>query len=179
MFSKIDYSATPLKEFKVYGCKKVTPEEPQPQIFVSTVFAKNAVIARSKFSRLLNKQFKIKPSRREIIKTEIVPQDDDFKLKNYGIHFVFRTKAGLQNGYKEVRHINRVLAVSDMFRDFCCRHKIRSSEVYIYKLNIIKDEDVRRTRVLPFVSKDVQFPVFFKVPNNMNLIVSSKADIFN
>lgn len=178
-FSKIDYSTTSLKEFRVFGCKNPTKDEPQPQVYVSTIFADNEVIARSRFFKILSSQHKIKPSHGLILKTEAVAQDNDFVLKNYGIHFVYRTRTGLRNGYKEARHINKVLAVSDMIQDFGGRHKIRSPEIYIYNIEILKDDDLRKTKVIAYTGDDVKFPVFEKVPNTLKDIVPSSTPIFN
>lgn len=179
LFSKINYSSTPLKEFKVYGSKIPTAQEPQPQIFVSTIFAKNSVLARSRFFKILNAQHKIKATNGLVLKIEVVAQDNDFVLKNYGINFVYRTRTGLQNGYREVRHINRALAVADMNQDFCGTHKIKASDIFIFKIDIVKDEDLRRARVLAYSGNNVKFPVFNKVPNTTEEFVPTSVEIFN
>lgn len=178
-FSKIDYSATPIKEYKVYGCRTPSATEPQPQIFASSIFAKDTVYAQARFLKLINKQYKIKATNATILRVEEVEQDKDMELKNYGIKFVYRTRAGLQNAYKEVRHVNRVLAVSGLNQEFGARHKIASHEIYIYDVRQLKDEEVKKAKILSYMGDDVMFPVFLKVPNTEAEVVPATADIFN
>lgn len=178
-FSKIDYSTTLIKEYRVHGCRRPSEREPQPQIFVSTLFAINPVFARASFAKLLNKQHKIKQTECEILNIEEVPQDDDFELKNYGIDFVYRTKNGLQNGYKETRNINKVLAVWDLYQEVGTHHKIPHSQVSILNIRVLKDEEVKKAKILSYTGNDVAFPVFGSHPNTKKEYVPHTVDIFN
>lgn len=178
-FSKIDYARTAIKEYKVYGCRTPTEKEPRPQIFASTIFAIDTVYAQARFLKLINKQHKVKATDALIVRVEEVPQDNDFELKNYGIRFVYRTRSGLQNAYKEIRHVNRTLAVSDLYQEFGSRHKIPSELIYIFEVKQLADDEVTKAKVLSYMGEDVMFPVFFKVPNTDADVVPASADIFN
>lgn len=178
-FSKVDYSKTSIGEYRVTACRTPTEKEPQPQIFSSTVFAKNAIFAQARMLKLLNAQYKIKPTGAVIVETREVRQSDDLELKNYGIKFLYRTRSGLQNAYKEIRHCNRVLAVSDLHQEFGSRHKIPSHLIYIIEVKQLEDDEVTKTKILSYMGNDVMFPVFLKVPNTEVDVVSSKANIFN
>ncbi|KAI4290742.1 large subunit ribosomal protein L18Ae [Pancytospora philotis] len=178
-FSKVNYAATPIKEFRVHGCKTPSESVPQPQIFASTIFAIDSVYAQSKFLKLLNKQHGIKSTAATILRVEEVEQDNDFELKNYGIRFTYKTRSGLQNAYKEIRHINRALAVADLMQEFGSRHKVRAGLIYIISVEQLADEAVTKTKVLSYIGKDVMFPVFLKVPNTETDIVPETTKIFN
>lgn len=178
-FSKKNYSKTNVKEFRIHGSKLPTEKEPSPQVFVSSVFAPNSVVAESRFFKLLNKQYKIKATKGVVIKIEEVEQDNDYVMKNYGIKFLYRTRTGLLNGYKETRHINRVLAVSSFYNEFGSKHKLNSHEIYIISVDQLADEDVTKTRVLSFVGKDVKFPIFNKESNTDAEVVPVTLNIFN
>ncbi|ELA42807.1 uncharacterized protein VICG_00122 [Vittaforma corneae ATCC 50505] len=179
MFSKQNYSKCNLKEFKVVGCKNPSEKEPQPQLFTSNIFAENSVVAKSKFSKLLKDQFKIKATNTVIVRLEEIEQDNDFEVKNYGIRFTYRTRTGLCNAYKEVRHINRVLAVQDLYTEFGSKHKLKKHEFYIIEVKQLADDEVTKSRVLPYVGKDVKFPVFFKQSNTDAEVVPVSTNIFN
>lgn len=179
MFSKQNYSKCSLKEFKITGCRSPSEKEPQPQLFTSNVFAENSVVAKSKFSKLLKDQFKIKATSTVIARVEEIEQDSDFKIRNYGIKFTYRTRTGLCNGYKEIRHINRVLAVQDLNNEFGSKHKLKKHEFYIIEVKQLSDDEVTKSRVLPYVGQDVRFPVFFKQSNTDAEVVPASANIFN
>lgn len=179
LFSRKDYGRTSIREFRIHGCKKPSESEPQPQIFVSTIFAPNAVVAQSRFFKLMSKQYKIKATGGVVAKIEEVGQDSDFAMKNYGIRFTYRTRTGLHNGYKETRHINRVLAVASFHNEFGSKHKLGSHEIYIIEVKQLADDEVTKSRVLPYVGKDVRFPVFNKESNTDAEVVPATVDIFN
>lgn len=178
-FSKVDYSTTQIKEYRVSACKTPSVKEPQPQVFSATVFAKNSVFAQARMLKMLNKQYKMKPSNTVIIETREIEEDTDFTFKNYGIKFVYRTKSGLCNGYKEIRHINRVLAVSDLYQEFGSKHKLSSSKIFVYEIRQLADEEVTKTKILSYMGEDTAFPVFDKVPNTEAEVVSVNYNIFD
>lgn len=178
-FSKRNYGYTNIKEFRIHGCKKPSENEPKPQVFAANIFAPNSVVAQSKFFKITNKQYKIKSSNGVIIKSEEVEQDNDFVMKSYGINFTYRSRSGLLNGYKEIRHINRTLAVSSLYNEFGSKHKLNNNEIYIIGVKQLADEEVTKSRVLSFVGKDVKFPIFNKESNTDAEFVPSTVDIFN
>lgn len=178
-FSKKDYSHSKICEFKIQGSKKPTEQDPNPQLFVANIFAPNSVVAESKFWRILNKQYKIKQSNGMIARNELIEQENDFVVKNYGIRFTYRTRTGLLNGYKEIRHINRTLAVESLFSEFGSKHKLNQDEFNIVEVKQIDDDQVTKAKILGFVGKDVKFPIFFKDSNTTAETVSVRANIFD
>lgn len=179
LYSKKNYANSCTKEFRIYGCKKPSAGEEHPQIFVSTVFAPNQVVAQSKFFKITNKQYKIKATNGVIVRIEEVEQDNDYVIKNYGIKFSYRTRSGLLNGYKEIRHINRALAVAGLCSEFGSRHKIKSSDIYIIDIKQLADDEVTKSKILSYVGKDVRFPIFNKESNTEAEVVPVSVDIFN
>jgi len=177
-FSKIDFSKTPIKEFRISGCREPSEKEPQPQVYASTVFAVNSVMAQSKFLKFLNEQYKIKSRDAVVLETNEIEQDKDFVMKNYGITLVYRTGSIVQNGYKEIRSINRALAVADMYQEIGTRHKVKASEIDIVSIVQVPDAEVTKAKVLSYVGKDVMFPVFINASNTEEEMVPSTTDIF-
>lgn len=178
-FSKQNYTKTNIKEFRITGCRTPSEKEPQPQLFTTTVFAPNAVIAQSRFFKLMSKQFKIKATNGTVARTEEVEQDKDFEIKTYGIRFVYRTRTGLCNGYKEIRHINRVLAVHNLYTEFGSKHKLKQHDFSIIEVRKLAAHEITKSKILPYVGVDVKFPVFFKKANTDAEVVPVSTNIFN
>ncbi|KAI5152528.1 large subunit ribosomal protein L18Ae [Enteropsectra breve] len=178
-FSPVDYSVTPIKEFRIHGSRKCTEQERSPQVFAATIFEKDSVKAKSAFFRMLDKQYKIKATKGVILRVEEIKEEENFELKNYAINFVYRTKAGLSNGYKEIRHISKVLAIADLYQEFGSSHKVKSYSINISSIKEIADDEVTKVKILSYTGRDVSFPVFKKVSNTKKEYVSVNTEIFN
>lgn len=87
-FSKIDYSVSPIKEYRVSASKTPTKKEPLPQVYSSNIFAKNPCLAQARMQKMLTQQYKIKATNSIILETHEIEQDKDLSFKNYGIKFV-------------------------------------------------------------------------------------------
>ncbi|RVD92535.1 ribosomal L18A [Tubulinosema ratisbonensis] len=153
-----------VKEFKVFGSKMPTEKEAFPQIFTMSLFAKNELIARSKFLKQLRIKHKIKSTSAVILKVEEQIEDlTNMTVKNYGIKFVFRSRKGsLQNMYKEFRAISRCDAVDSLFGDMASRHKVKSDDVFIVSINEKQKDELIRQKTIEFAEEGVYFPVFKK-----------------
>ena len=178
-FSKVDYTNIHLKEYCIYGSKIPTEALPSPTIYKSNLFARNSVIAKSLFAKLMNKQYKLKASQMVVLKCEEVEQDKDFKVKNYRIDFVYRTRTGMHNAYKEIRHINKVNAVSTMHQEFGSRHKLKASDMSIISVKEITAEEATKPKCLTYSAEGVKYPLFKKIPNSKKHFVPVTEEIFN
>lgn len=169
-----------IKEYKVYGSKIPTEKELSPQIFFHVVFARNEIIARSKFNNLLKSSYKIKATKSMILKIEEVIEDlSEMRVRNYGIQFVYRSRRGLHNMYKEFRSISRCKAVEMLFCDMAGRHRARSDEIRIVSVKELSLEGLRRDRVIEFASDNVMYPVFKKELNRRDTFVPQNTNLFD
>jgi Ribosomal proteins 50S-L18Ae/60S-L20/60S-L18A len=98
----------------VIGRALPTEANPQPTIYKMTVFAKNHVIAKSRFWVFLAKLKKIKRTHGEIIAVETTPQTGGVKARNYGILLRYNSRTGTHNLYKEFRDVTRIGAVQQL-----------------------------------------------------------------
>ncbi|ORD95124.1 ribosomal prt L18A [Enterospora canceri] len=178
-FSKIDYFNINVKEYRISGSKIQSKEEPVPTVFESTLFASNPVVAKSLYFKQLNKQYKIKRRDAVVLRCIEVKQASDFVVKNYRITFVYRTRTGFQNAYKEIRHVNKACAVSTMFQEFGSRHKVRHEDIYISTVEEFKAEEATKAKCLTYSAEGVKFPIFKKIPNTSAKYVPIDTDIFN
>lgn len=91
-----------------------TEANPQPTIYRMTVFAKNHVVAKSRFWVFVAKYKKVKKTHGEIIAVETVAHSGGLKARNYGILLRYNSRTGTHNVYKEFRDVSRVGAVQQL-----------------------------------------------------------------
>ncbi|KAL0264013.1 UNVERIFIED_CONTAM: hypothetical protein PYX00_010967 [Menopon gallinae] len=156
-----------IKEYRIYGSKIPTEQEVEPQIFFHDVFAKNEIVARSRFNNLMKTRYKIKPGKLVVLKIEELLEDiKDMKIKNYGIQLVYRSKKGIHNMYKEFRSISRCKAVEMLFNDMAGRHKAKRDDIKIVSVKELATEELRRDKVIQFTKENVMYPIFKKKLNS-------------
>ncbi|ORD98686.1 ribosomal prt L18A [Hepatospora eriocheir] len=178
-FSKIDYSKPIVNEYVVKGCKELTNEEPNPQVYFMTVYAKNVVLAEKAFRDHLNQQCKIKSSKAVKISCEEVEQESDFVVKNYGIDFVYQTPTGKHNAHKEIRAINKCCAITTLYQEFGSRHGIDSSKFFIREVYVIDDiSKLTRQKAITYSAENLKFPLFTKNSNTDKEFVPVGTKIF-
>lgn len=164
----------------IYGSKIPTEQEIAPQIFFHNVFAKNEIVARSRFKNLMRTKYKIKPGKIVVLKIEELVEDlKEMKIKNYGIQLVYRSKKGIHNMYKEFRSISRCKAVEMLFNEMAGKHKAKRDDIKIVSLRELRADEMRRDRVIQFTKDDVMYPVFKKVLNTNDDFVLKETNIFN
>lgn len=169
-----------IKEYMIYGSKIPTEQEIAPQIFFHNVFAKNEIVARSRFKNLMRTKYKIKPGKIVVLKIEELVEDlKEMKIKNYGIQLVYRSKKGIHNMYKEFRSISRCKAVEMLFNEMAGKHKAKRDDIKIVSLRELRADEMRRDRVIQFTKDDVMYPVFKKVLNTNDDFVLKETNIFN
>lgn len=171
---------TEYKEYKLYASKIPTESEPQPQIFVSTIYAKNSVSARSKLNKILEKQYKIKPCKSAILDIQqITEPNDELVVKNYSISYVHRSKRGLHNMYKEFSALSRADAVSMLYHDMAGRHNAKSELINVVEVKEVSVEEMKRLKVIQYTKEDVRFPVFRKKINTKETFVPQGVKFYD
>ncbi|ADM11989.1 ribosomal protein L18A [Encephalitozoon intestinalis ATCC 50506] len=162
------------KEYRIHGSAMPTEDCPRPQVFVATIFTKNHVFAKAKFFKILEKKYKIKASRGLIINCEQIPEPSFKEVQNYGVRFVYRSRSGIHNGYKECRAISRCGAVDYVLRELAGRHKLKRSAVDIIGVEVVPVEQLKRAKTMEFADENVEFPVFTKILNTKSLLIPAE-----
>lgn len=178
-FAKRNYTIPPFKEYKLSACLAPTEKNPQPQIYEANMYAKNHVLARAKFFRLLNDKYKLKPSKLVLIDAQEVKEEVTGEVKNYGINFVFRCKRGLQNSYREFRAISRCSALDFLFREAALRIRCKRNDIFVIDIKELADDEIKTGKVAEFNQEDLKFPVFNKYANVRDLFVPVDTDLSN
>jgi len=92
-----------IRQFWVVGRESPSEETPDPTCYRIRVFAKNTVIARSKFWYEMKRQNKVRKCQGEIVSVSEIFERKANSVKNYGIVLKYLTRTGVVNMYKEYR----------------------------------------------------------------------------
>merc|ERR1712226_1500375 len=102
---------------------------PVPKIFKMKLFAKNPVIARSKFWYFMKKINRAKKTGGEILRQIELFDQTPTKVKNYGIWLRYQSRTDTHNMYKEYRDVNINSAVAKMYSEMACRHRAQPGTI--------------------------------------------------
>ena len=84
------------------------------KVFKMRIFAKNPVLAKSKFWYFLRKMNKVKKSNGEILACSEIHERNPTRVKTFGIVIAYRSKYGHHTLYKEFRSTSLNGAVSQL-----------------------------------------------------------------
>ena len=140
------------------GRQVPTESNAEPTLYRMRVFAKNTVLARSKFWYQMKRQNKIRSTHGEIIAVNEIFERKTNAIKNFGIAFKYLSRTGIINMYKEFRDTTLCGAVSQMFSEMAGRHSGRPETIHIIKTKIVGDADVVRTNILQYTEKNLRYP---------------------
>ena len=124
------------------------------------VFAKNPVIARSKFWYEMKRQNKVRKCQGEIISVSEIFERKVNSVKNYGIVLKYLTRTGVVNMYKEYRDNTLCGAVSQMYSEMAGRHSARAESIHIIKTAIQPSKALRRPQIAQYAKSALRFPKF-------------------
>lgn len=173
-FSKLDMTTPITKGYRIHGSALPTDVDPRPQVFVATIYLiilMNHVFARAKFFKILEKKHKIKASKGLIIKSEEVIENVSGEIQNYGVRFVYRSKKGNHNSYKECRALSKCGAVDAILREVAGRHRLNRTDVDIMSVDVLSPEELKRAKTMEFADENIEFPIFTKVVNTKKQII--------
>jgi len=152
------------KQFEIAGRAAPTQKIPVPKIYKMKLFAKNVVLARSKFWYFMKRINKAKRTGGEILRTTQLFDKSPTKVTNYGIWLRYNSRTDTHNMYKEYRDTTINGAVAQMISEMAGRHRAQAESIQILKTGIIANKDVRRNHVSQILRKNLKFPVVRKTP---------------
>ena len=142
----------------VAGRKLPSKDELEPQIYKMRVFAKNSVLAKSKFWYFLKKQKRIKKANGEILAVSEIFEKKTTAVRNYGLVVRYRSRTGIHNMYKEYRDISVCGAVSQMYMEMSGRHRAVHDTIHVVKTVVVDNPDLRRQHMIVLASNKAVFP---------------------
>jgi len=153
-----------IQQYQIVGRAAPTLKNPVPKIFRIKIFAKNKVLARSKFWYFMKKLKKAKKSGGEILAINEIHDKRPGKVNNYGVWLRYESRTDTHNMYKEYRDVSINGAISQMYSEMAGRHRAQPGSIQIIKTTIVKDSECRRSHATQMHGGKLSFPVVRKLP---------------
>lgn len=164
-----------LRQYQIVGRRLPTASNAHPQIYRMRVFAKNEVVAKSRFWYFLHQYSKMKRSTGEILAVNEIRERNRRIVNNYGITLRYNSRSGTHNMYKEFRDITLNDAVQNLYMDMAGRHRARFSSIQIRDTKIVpagvraanRDASAPHCtseNVKQFLNSKIKFPLAHRVP---------------
>merc|ERR1711971_97550 len=130
-----------LRQFYIVGRALATEGSPDPTLYRMRVFARDAVLARSKFWYFMKRQHKVRKIQGEIISTSEIYEKKTGAIRNYGIILRYLTRTGTVNMYKEYRDVSLCGAVSQMYMEMAGRHSAAANSIQIIRTSVLEPRE--------------------------------------
>merc|ERR1711862_945197 len=141
-----------------------TPKNPTPKIYRMRLFARNQVLAKSRFWYFMKKLNKAKKSGGELLAVNELHDRGPTKVKNYGIWLRYESRTNTHNMYKEFRDVNINGAVSQLYAEMAGRHRAKPGAVQIINTAVLKAAECKRDHVVEMHQNDLKCPMITKLP---------------
>lgn len=164
MVKKTAAIQAPIHQFQIVGRAAPTLKNPAPKIYRIKIFAKNKVLARSKFWYFMKKLNKAKKSGGEILALNEIFDKRPTKVNNYAVWLRYESRTDTHNMYKEYRDVTINGAISQMYSEMAGRHRAQPGSIQIIRTAIVKDAECRRSHALQMHGSKLKFPVIRKLP---------------
>eukprot|EP00794_Sanderia_malayensis_P005990 gene5990-6686_t len=152
-----------LKEYKIIGRHIPTEKQPRPALYRMRIFAKNDIVARSRFWYFLSKLKKVKKANGEIVTCEQIHEKSPTCVKNFGIWLRYDSRSGSHNMYREYRDTTVCGAVSQCYMDMAARHRARKTSIQIMKVEVVPANKCKRPHITQFHNSKIRFPLTHRV----------------
>merc|ERR1719424_1776609 len=114
------------------------------------LFAKNKVVARSRFWYFMKRLCRVKHANGQIISCSQIFEKTPEKVKNFGIWFRYESRTGTHNAYKEYRELSLTAAVAAMYQEMAGRSRAKSVAIQILKTSELKASECKRPSIKQF-----------------------------
>ncbi|KAF4666940.1 60S ribosomal protein L18A [Perkinsus olseni] len=149
--------------YQLVGRAAPSAKNPKPKIFRMKMFARNSVVAKSKFWYYMKRITKAKLTGGEMLGITECFEKHPTTVNNYGIWLRYDSRSGTHNMYKEYRDTTLTGAVGQMYQEMAGRHRALASNVQIIKTATLKNDECRRSHITQFHS-GAKFPVPRRIP---------------
>ena len=122
------------------------------------IFAKNDILAKSKFWYFLKRQKKVKKANGEILSVSEIFERNTNAVRNYGIVVRYRSRTGIHNMYKEYRDVSVCGAVSQMYMEMSGRHRAVHDTIHVVKAATVENPKLRRQHTITMSAVQTKFP---------------------
>lgn len=142
------------------GRKLPTEQDPSPKVYAIRLFAKNKVIAKSKFWYHLRRQLKTKSAQGQILTVNEIFERRPNHVKTFGVVLRYQSRTGNHNMYKEYRDVSLNGAISQLHAEMSGNHRASPDTISIIKTAVLHTKDeIRRPRSDQFKDSKIRFPI--------------------
>merc|ERR1719482_2453879 len=153
-----------MHQYQIVGRAAPTPKNPTPKIYRMRLFARNVVLAKSRFWYFMKKINKAKKSGGEMLAVNELFDRSPTKVSNYGIWLRYESRTNTHNMYKEYRDVTVNGAVSQMYQEMAGRHRAQPGSIQIINTATVPAAQCRRDHVKEMHNNGLKFPIIKKVP---------------
>jgi len=143
--------------------EKYGEDNAQCKVYRMNLFAKNKVVARSRFWYFMKRLCRVKKANGQIIAVNQIFESTPSKVKNFGIWFRYESRTGTHNAYKEYRELSLTDAVAAMYQDMAGRSRAKAAAIQILKTSILKSSECKRASIKQFHTQSIKFPLPHRV----------------
>ena len=154
----VDSMQKALRQYWVVGRKTPSEKDPEPTCYRIRVFARDTVIARSRFWYQMKRQNKVRRTQGEIVSVSEIFERNNNSIKNYGIVIKYESRKGMLNMYKEYRSNSLCNAMSMLYSEMAGRHSARGNTIHVIKTSIVADRDAQRENIRQMTPRNLRFP---------------------
>merc|ERR1712203_678814 len=149
---------------QIVGRAAPTAKNPEPKICRMRLFARNIVLAKSRFWYFMKKLNKAKKSGGELLAVNELHDRGPTKVKNYAIWLRYESRTNTHNMYKEIRDININGAIGKLYSEMAGRHRAQPGSIQIINTTAIPASECKRDAVTEMHKSDMKFPIIRKMP---------------
>merc|ERR1719230_2484491 len=137
--------------------EKYDEANPQCKVYRMNLFAKNKVVARSRFWYFMSKMCRVKRANGQIISVSQIYEKSPERVKNFGIWFRYESRTGTHNAYKEFRDMTLTGAINTMYQDMAGRSRAKAAAIQILKTAELKASECKRPNITQLFSNSLKF----------------------
>jgi large subunit ribosomal protein L18Ae len=143
--------------------QKYAQGHPQCKVYRMKLFAKNAVVARSRFWYFMGRLTRVKKANGQIISVNQIFEKSPERVKNFGFWYRYDSRTGTHNAYKEFRALKLTDAVNMLYQDMAGRSRAKACAIQILKTAELTAAECKRPIVKQFHSSTIKFPLPHRV----------------
>merc|ERR1712146_298725 len=142
---------------------KYGESDPQCKVYRMKLFAKNRVVARSRFWYFMSRLCRVKKANGQIVSFSEIYEKSPEVVKNFGIWFRYDSRTGTHNAYKEYREVSLTNAVNSLYQNMAGLSRAKAASIQILKTAELKPAECKRPNIKQFHDTKVKFPLPHRV----------------
>ncbi|KAM3131992.1 hypothetical protein pb186bvf_015876 [Paramecium bursaria] len=154
-----------IRQYLVSARPNPTKEEPNPKVFAMRVFARNHVVAKSRFWWNMRRLNKLKRANGQILAVQELFERRTQAIKTYGIVLKYQSRTTFHNMYKEFRDVTLNGAISQLYQQMSGNHRANPNAIQIIRTSVLtKGDEIKRSKSNIYRGDGIKFPIVKTIP---------------